>query len=197
MIIRDKPGVWQLMFSVRGSVLPQIAWPLLFLVAFAMGLVLVDQALLKLPDSAATPFSVLGVALSLFLGFRNNAAYDRWWEARKLWGGLVADMRALARELDLFVPDAATRHRILQLSLAFVHLHRLSLRHQSPDATHHRPAGCRRGRADPCRGPPAVCGAGCDERKPGASPIRRPHRRLWRPRFVCPDGQHRRQSGGM
>ena len=135
MIIRDKPGVWQLMFSVRGSVLPQIAWPLLFLVAFAMGLVLVDQALLKLPDSAATPFSVLGVALSLFLGFRNNAAYDRWWEARKLWGGLVADMRALARELDLFVPDAATRHRILQLSLAFVHLHRLSLRHQSPDAT--------------------------------------------------------------
>ena len=46
-------------------------------------------------------FATFGIALSLFLGFRNNAAYDRWWEARKLWGGLVADLRALPRELEL------------------------------------------------------------------------------------------------
>ena len=52
--------------------------------------------------------TVLGVALSLFLGFRNNAAYDRWWEARKLWGGLLADMRSLAREVEVFLADPST-----------------------------------------------------------------------------------------
>ena len=36
-----------------------------------------------------TPFSLIGVAISIFLGFRNNASYDRYWEARKLWGRMV------------------------------------------------------------------------------------------------------------
>ena len=134
MIIRDKPGIWQLLFSVRGSILPRIAPPLLTLMAITAALVMVDHWLIRLPQSGAAPFSVLGVALSLFLGFRNNAAYDRWWEARKLWGGLLADLRSFARELDLFLPDEARRQRIVRLSLAFLHLHRLNLRGQVPDA---------------------------------------------------------------
>ena len=134
MIVRDKPGLVQLLTAARGSVLPHIAGPLLSLIALSAALTLIDQTLITLPQSAATPFSVLGVALSLFLGFRNNAAYDRWWEARKLWGGLVADLRSLARELDLFLPDPQTRHHILRLSLSFLHLHRLNLRRLPPDA---------------------------------------------------------------
>ncbi|WP_425390389.1 bestrophin family protein [Ekhidna sp.] len=35
------------------------------------------------------PVTILGGALAIFLGFRNNSAYDRWWEARKVWGGIV------------------------------------------------------------------------------------------------------------
>ncbi|MEO6298912.1 MAG: bestrophin family ion channel, partial [Paracoccaceae bacterium] len=134
MIVRDKPGLVQLLTAARGSVLPHIVIPLGVLVAFSAALTLIDQTLIKLPESAATPFSVLGVALSLFLGFRNNAAYDRWWEARKLWGGLIADLRSLARELDLFLPDTETRHHILRLSLTFLHLHRLNLRRLPLDA---------------------------------------------------------------
>ena len=138
MIVRDKPGLWQLLIAVRGSVLPHIAWPLLILIALSAALTLIDRTLFKLPASGATPFAVLGVALSLFLGFRNNAAYDRWWEARRLWGGLVADLRALARELEIFLPDpdtdTAARHHILRLALAFLHLHRLNLRRLPPDA---------------------------------------------------------------
>jgi putative membrane protein len=133
MIVRDKPGILQLMFSMRGSVLPHILRPLAVLVAVSAVMVLIDRSLFKLPESNVAPFSVLGVALSLFLGFRNNAAYDRWWEARKLWGGLVADLRSLARELDLFLTDADTRKQLLRLSLAFLHLHRLNLRRLSPD----------------------------------------------------------------
>ena len=134
MIVRDKPGLVQLLTAARGSVLPHIALPLLALIGLSAILTLIDHTLIKLPESAATPFSVHGVALSLFLGFRNNAAYDRWWEARKLWGGLVADLRSLARELDLFLPDTDTRHHILRLSLTFLHLHRLNLRRLPPDA---------------------------------------------------------------
>jgi ion channel-forming bestrophin family protein len=40
------------------------------------------------------PMTALGVAVSLFLGFRNNAAYDRFWEARKVWGGVVNTSRS-------------------------------------------------------------------------------------------------------
>jgi putative membrane protein len=71
---------------------------------------------------------VFGVALSLFLGFRNNAAYDRWWEARKLWGQLVADSRALAREAAVFIEDDARRETVQRLTLTFIHHHRAQLR---------------------------------------------------------------------
>lgn len=45
------------------------------------------------------PFSLIGLALAIFLGFRNNAAYDRYWEARKLWGDLLHRSRTFARQL--------------------------------------------------------------------------------------------------
>lgn len=46
-----------------------------------------------------TPFSLVGVALGIFLGFRNNASYDRFWEGRKLWGALVNTSRNFTRQL--------------------------------------------------------------------------------------------------
>ena len=134
MIVRDKPGPAQLLFALRGSVLPRIKWPLLGLVLLSAGMVAVDHRYGVLQHSNSTPFAVFGVALSLFLGFRNNAAYDRWWEARKLWGGLLADLRSFARDVAVFVPDASLRERLLRLALAFVHLHRANLRGLKDDA---------------------------------------------------------------
>jgi putative membrane protein len=128
VIVRDKPGPLQLLFAVRGSVLPHI-WPELALViAVAAAITAFDIYISPLAHTGAAPFAVFGTALSLFLGFRNNAAYDRWWEARKLWGGLLADTRSLAREAELFLPDPAMRHRLLRLTRAFLHLHRAQLR---------------------------------------------------------------------
>jgi putative membrane protein len=43
--------------------------------------------------------AVLGTAIAFFIGFNNNQAYDRWWEARIIWGGLVNDSRSWARSL--------------------------------------------------------------------------------------------------
>lgn len=133
MIIRDKPGLPQLLFAVRGSIMPHIAPSLVMLVVFSAVLMGVNHWLMPLPQTAATPFSVLGVALALSLGFRNNAAYDRWWEARRLWGGLISDLRALAREAGLFLPTDQAKV-LLRLALVFVHLHRCQLRRIEPDA---------------------------------------------------------------
>lgn len=136
MIVRDRPGLFELMFALRGSVVPRIGPTILFFIALSVALVALDKAgILSNSHLEATPFTVFGVALSLFLGFRNNAAYDRWWEARKLWGGLVADLRSLGRECEICVTDAERRQRILRLALAFVHLHRINLRRIALDAS--------------------------------------------------------------
>lgn len=47
--------------------------------------------------------TVLGTAIAFFIGFNNNQAYDRWWEARKIWGMLVNDSRSWARSIINYV----------------------------------------------------------------------------------------------
>ena len=48
---------------------------------------------------------VLGTVLSLLLAFKSNQAYDRWWEARIVWGAIVNDSRSLIRQLLSFMAD--------------------------------------------------------------------------------------------
>lgn len=128
MILRDPPNHLKLFFVMQGSIVPRIA-PLITLVSLiALLVVLVDRFLLPLPHISLAATGVFGIALSLFLGFRNNAAYERWWEARKLWGQLVADMRSLGRESDLFLQDERRHRRFLRCAVLFTHLHRLALR---------------------------------------------------------------------
>ena len=55
-----------------------------------------------------TVFSLLGVILSIFLGFRTSTAYDRWWEARKQWGALVNNCRNMAIYVDSMWPESDT-----------------------------------------------------------------------------------------
>jgi len=132
MIVRDKPDVWDLLTALRGSIVPRIVAPVLLLAAAAAGMVALDHWTGALPRLDGSTFAVFGIGLSLFLGFRNNAAYDRWWEARRLWGGLLADMRSLAREAEVFIPDQDIRHRMLRAALVFLHAHRINLRRLSP-----------------------------------------------------------------
>lgn len=105
MIIREKTGLFELLFATKGSVLPRILPRILAVSLLALIVVLIDGWVTSLPHLDAAPFAVFGIALSLFLGFRNNAAYERWWEGRRLWGQLVADMRALARDCRVFLPE--------------------------------------------------------------------------------------------
>lgn len=49
---------------------------------------------------------ILGTVISLLLGFRSNQAYDRWWEARIIWGAIVNDSRTYARQITGFVSES-------------------------------------------------------------------------------------------
>ena len=92
------------------------------------------------------PTALFGTALALFLGFRTNAAYARWWEARTLWGALINASRSLARlalsltrrgsEEDLALRDAAVVRQI-----AFAQALRCQLRGEDPRAEIARLAG--------------------------------------------------------
>lgn len=78
---------------VKASAL--VTWELrhtLLAVAVVVGL------LLPVPDASQNEYagavlSVLGIAASIFIGFRNTTAYNRWWEARTLWGGIIINSR--------------------------------------------------------------------------------------------------------
>lgn len=59
--------------------------------------------------SLNTMHSLLGFALSMLLVFRTNTAYDRWWEARKIWGSLVNNSRGLAFKLNAMLKEETHR----------------------------------------------------------------------------------------
>lgn len=58
-----------------------------------------------------TPISIFGTVLAIVLGFRVNNAYQRWWEARKLWGKIVNESRSVTRQLISFIPDVSPEVR--------------------------------------------------------------------------------------
>lgn len=47
--------------------------------------------------------AVLGTAVAFYLGFKNNASYDRTWEARKIWGGIVNNSRTFGAAISSFL----------------------------------------------------------------------------------------------
>ena len=99
MVVRPHLHWFRMLLAWRGSVLPQLL-PRLFLI-FCVSLVALAVHAHWLPitvNLSTTPFSLIGIALAVFLGFRNNASYDRYWEARKLWGQLLNDARSLTRQ---------------------------------------------------------------------------------------------------
>ncbi|MBT1686251.1 bestrophin family protein [Dawidia soli] len=76
----------------------------------------------------AIPFytiTAFGTALAIFLGFKNNSAYDRWWEARRLWGSLVNYSRAWTRQVITFLndPDATSPDEIVAFKEKLLHRH--------------------------------------------------------------------------
>ena len=124
MILRPKPTALELFFTLQGSVLPAILPKICVITIIASVVTMIDTFHPKLfAGYTVAPFTLLGLALSIFLGFRNNACYDRWWEARKQWGQMVNEMRAIGREVAVLLEkeEPALRRRIIHLAIAFPH----------------------------------------------------------------------------
>jgi putative membrane protein len=150
MIVTDGKMSWfRLLFEYRGSALPKIRGRLLavFLVA-CLVTGASEMAGGFSSDLTAVPFTLISLALGVFLGFRNNTSYDRYWEGRKLWGRLVNDARSFARLTLHVIGECATNGssasaeqvRELQRALiyrviAFAHALRLHLRNQFDDTS--------------------------------------------------------------
>ena len=138
MIVKQNPSAIKLFFTLRGSILPKV-YPQILLIGLISALITNIQH--GFPSSfssySVAPFTLLGIALSLFLGFRNNASYQRWWEARGLWGQLVYDARSLCRQALSYIDEdnpigRDTQRRLIHLSIAFTHAVRHRLRNTSP-----------------------------------------------------------------
>jgi putative membrane protein len=133
MIVRSKSNWWTLLFVWRGSMMKQMLPQLLIVAALSVLAVWTEGTIFKhkVPLNA-TPFTLVGVALALFLGFRNSSSYDRWWEGRKLWGALVNTMRTLTRQVLTMtgdVPKAAKDKReFIDMLVAFTYAMRDQLR---------------------------------------------------------------------
>lgn len=132
MIVRDRPHGLALFFVMRGSVLPSILPALAVNVLFAVVVMVLHGVFLDHKILVTTaPFSLIGLALATFLGFRNSAAYDRYWEGRKLWGEMVHASRSRARGVMCYpnpgeVPAGPERRSMVMTVAAMVH----ALRHQ-------------------------------------------------------------------
>jgi len=85
------------------------------------------------------PVSVVGTAVAFYVGFKNNQAYDRMWEARKIWGGIINDSRTWGMMIDGYVSNLfnsnskgaeeihSIKKRLIYRHIAWLYAHRSQL----------------------------------------------------------------------
>lgn len=144
----EKRVTWLATVTLGGVALPHIWGRTLAVTGLSVA---VTIAYVRVPwmhhSVGATPFALIGLPLGIFLGFRNNTAYDRFWEGRKLWGALVNTSRSLTRQILTLIepqPDAPDQDpeavrlqevAMVHLLIAYVHALRHHLRETDPFPT--------------------------------------------------------------
>ncbi|VUS57057.1 bestrophin family protein [Klebsiella spallanzanii] len=128
MIIRPEQHWFLRLFDWHGSVLSKIVFRLLLNVVMSVIAIISYQWYEQLGiHLTVAPFSLLGIAIAIFLGFRNSAGYNRFVEARNLWGTVLIAERTLVRQLKNILPAESESHqRLVSYLVAFS----WSLKHQ-------------------------------------------------------------------
>lgn len=78
---------------------------IVWLMAFAGGVAYLYHSEILDVSIPWLPISVIGTAVAFYVGFKNNQSYDRMWEARKIWGGIVNDSRTWGMMVDGYVSN--------------------------------------------------------------------------------------------
>jgi len=105
-MVKYNPKTWfQLIFhSYSRQVMKTLTPTLVFMAGYSLLVCYLVIDLFEFPEISFHPtiamHSLLGIVLGLFLVFRTNSAYDRWWEGRRLWGSMVNSTRNLALKLN-------------------------------------------------------------------------------------------------
>lgn len=119
-MIQYDPHQWlDHFFDIRGSLVREISGRVALCVAWAAGVVAFHQRVqaVGMPPLMHT---LLGLALGMLLVFRTSSSYERFWEGRKLWGGIVNETRNLVRGAAVHLAgDRALLARLTRWTAAF------------------------------------------------------------------------------
>jgi ion channel-forming bestrophin family protein len=116
-MVNYNPKVWfSLVFHAYSRAVMRTLTPALIFIAFyTAGVCYILLDVLRFHESdfhtTISMHSLLGIVLGLFLVFRTNSSYDRWWEGRKLWGSLVNNTRNVSHKLNAFLEKGDTENR--------------------------------------------------------------------------------------
>jgi putative membrane protein len=142
MIAPKNPQIRQLVRYIGLMLLGLLGWDFVIVVAFKV-------LHWEWVGSRHVPLALYGSAIGIIVGFRNNSAYARWWEARTLWGQIVNSSRSLARQVCIAMQPglelrdaekgqmAEMLRQIVYHQIAFVHALRQQLRGLDPIAAIH------------------------------------------------------------
>src|SRR5688572_13823410 len=137
MLVVRKVSWWQYVLRYSGSELQRTKYRVMGVFAVGVFVTFLEERHDWHPNLTPVPFTLVGLALGIFLGFRTNASYDRWWEGRKLWGAAVNDARSLTRQILTLIgpqpgssaaPPVALHRELVYRVIAWAHALRLSLR---------------------------------------------------------------------
>lgn len=140
MIVTGQKSWLGHVFAIRGTSFSHTWKRIAFTTTIAIGVVIIHEYCLanKLfwPFETAT-FGPLGLALGIFLGFRNNESYNRYWNGRKIWGRLVNVSRTFSRQVMTYInaSDEETKPHTKDLTMrmiAYVTALRHALRDTEP-----------------------------------------------------------------
>lgn len=135
MIVKRNFNIWKILKSIQNEIVVCLAMSTLVWILYLKNILI-----------WSIPFSInaiLGSSLAIFIAFRNQSSYARWWEARTIWGNIVANSRVFARQLITNVDHAVSTNKITQehaitfkkemvfRHIAYVHSLRLQLRNQT------------------------------------------------------------------
>jgi ion channel-forming bestrophin family protein len=131
--MRSLEQFWRQSLAIQGSITPHILPHVIGfgLLAWFFCLIagIVERQFQITLGLAVGPFEIFGGVFAILLVLRTNAGYDRWWEARKLWGGIVNQSRNLAISVLSYGPiDLKWRAQFVGWVSAFSHAARASLR---------------------------------------------------------------------
>ncbi len=133
MVKYDNKNWLKLLLTLKGSIAKTIFFRVILFSATSAGIVALDKYVLDMTIASSTPWTIVGVALGLMLVFRTNSSYDRYWEGRKLWGGIVNSSREAAIGIVSLIPSkndeiVLLKNKMMNLIIAFPYLVKERLR---------------------------------------------------------------------